>query len=324
MTIRTVIHGIGSYLPDKIVTNQDLTSRVETSDEWIRERTGIEQRHFATEGQKTSDLAIAASTEALERAGIKSQDLDLIIVATTTPDYTLPATAAKVQAQLGSPVIPVFDIQAACSGFIYGLSIADSFIKCGQANKVLVVGAETLSRIIDWEDRSTCVLFGDGAGAVVVGKEKGNGSINDRGIHSTHLHADGNLQDLLYSDGGPSSNQTTGFIRMSGQEVFRHAVKNLSETVDEAIKHNNISVDDIDWMVPHQANKRILDSTLKRLGFSSDKVIVTVNNHANTSAASIPLALAHGVDKGLIKEGHLIVMEAMGAGLTWGSALIRY
>lgn len=323
MTIRSVIRGVGSYLPSNVVSNAELAKKVDTSDEWIQERTGIKQRHIAADGETTSDLAIAAGRQALERASLKSEDVDLFVVATATPDHTFPATAAKVQAALGRPGVPSFDIQAVCSGFVYGLSVVDNFMRCGQAKTALFIGAETFSRILDWEDRATCVLFGDGAGAVAMTAEDGAGTTADRGILSTHLHSDGAQHDLLYVDGGASSTQTTGYVRMEGREVFRHAVVNLAATVREAIEANNLTIDDIDWLVPHQANKRILDSTAKKLRISPDKVIVTVDKHANTSAASIPLALATGVEDGRIQPGQLVLMEAMGGGFTWGSALVR-
>jgi 3-oxoacyl-[acyl-carrier-protein] synthase III len=323
MTIRSVIRGVGSYLPANIVTNDDLAKKVDTTDAWIQERTGIKQRHIAAEGETTSDLAIAAGRQALERAGLKGQDIDLFVVATATPDHTFPATAAKVQAALGRRGVPSFDIQAVCSGFVYGLAIVDNFLRCEQAKSALFIGAETFSRILDWTDRTTCVLFGDGAGAVVLTAEQGEGTTQDRGVLSTHLHSDGAQHDLLYVDGGASSTQTTGYVRMEGREVFRHAVVNLADTVNEALTANGLTIDDVDWLVPHQANKRILDSTARKLRISSDKVIVTVDRHANTSAASIPLALAAGVDDGRIKPGQLVLMEAMGGGFTWGSALVR-
>lgn len=323
MIVRSVIQGVGSYLPANVVTNEELSKTVDTSDEWIQERTGIKQRHIAADGEVTSDLAIAAGRQALERAGIRGEDIDLFVVATATPDHTFPATAAKVQAVLGRRGVPSFDIQAVCSGFVYGLSIVDNFIRCGQAKSALFIGAETFSRILDWEDRGTCVLFGDGAGAVALTAEPGEGTTSDRGILSTHLHSDGAQHDLLYVDGGASSTRTTGYVRMEGKEVFRHAVVNLADTVKEALAANDITIDDVDWLVPHQANKRILDSTAKKLRISSDKVIITVDQHANTSAASIPLALAAGVDDGRIKPGQLVLMEAMGGGFTWGSALVR-
>lgn len=323
MTTRSVIQGVGSYLPAQVVTNDELAQRVDTSDEWIRERTGILRRHIAADGEFTSDLAIAASRRALEHAGMAGTDIDLFVVATATPDNTFPATAAKVQAALGRPGVPSFDIQAVCSGFVYGLSVVDNAIRCGQAKTALFIGAETFSRILDWEDRGTCVLFGDGAGAVVLTAEEGAGTTADRGILSTHLHSDGRQHDLLYVDGGASTTQTTGHLRMEGREVFRHAVVNLADAVRESLEANGISIEDVDWLVPHQANKRILDATAKKLKIPADKVIVTVDDHANTSAASIPLALATGVGDGRIKTGDLVLMEAMGGGFTWGSALVR-
>ncbi len=323
MTVRTVIRGVGSYLPERVVSNAELATRVDTSDEWIVERSGIRQRYVAADGQLTSDLAIAAARKALAAAGIDGQAVDLLVVATATPDQTFPATAAKVQAALCRPGIPSFDVQAVCSGFVYGLAVIDNFIKAGQAKTALLIGAETFSRILDWNDRTTCVLFGDGAGAIVVTAEAGEGTTADRGILSTHLHSDGRQHDMLYVDGGPSSTQTTGHVRMKGKEVFRHAVVNLAEAVREALDANKLTAADLDWLVPHQANKRILDSTAQKLGLDPSKVIVTVDQHANTSAASIPLALDAGVRDGRIKPGQLVLMEAMGGGFTWGSALVR-
>ena len=323
MTLRSVVRGVGAYLPEKIVTNAELAKTVDTTDEWIVERSGIKKRHIAADGQKTSDLAIAAVTKALAHAGMDGKDIDLFVVATATPDQTFPATAARVQAALGRPGVPSFDIQAVCSGFVYALAVADNFIKAGQAKTAVVVGAEIFSRILDWTDRTTCVLFGDGAGAVVFAAEEGKGETSDRGVLSTHLHSDGRHHDMLYVDGGPSTTQTTGHVRMKGKEVFRHAVVNLADAVTEALAANKVSISDIDWLVPHQANKRILDSTAHKLGLDPAKVIVTVDQHANTSAASIPLALAAGVDDGRIKSGDLVILEAMGGGFTWGSALVR-
>ncbi len=324
MIVRSVILGVGAYLPANIVSNAELSKRVDTTDEWITERTGIKQRHIAAEGQFTSHLAIEAGRAAMEMAGIKSSELDLLIVATTTPDNTFPATAAKVQAVIGRPGIPAFDIQAVCSGFVYSLAVADNFIKTGQVKTALVIGAETLSRFLDWTDRSSCVLFGDGAGAVVLQAAEGQGTSADRGVLSTHLHSDGRYADILYADGGVSSTQTTGLLRMKGKEVFRHAVVNLADTAREAVEANGVTFADVDWLVPHQANSRILDSTAEKLGLSADKVIVTVDKHANTSAASIPLALHQGVTDGRIKRGQLLLMETMGGGFTWGSALVRF
>ncbi len=323
MTIRTVIQGVGSYLPEKVLSNAELAQKVDTSDEWIVERTGIHQRHIAADGEKTSDLAIAAVKKALAAAGRDGKDVDLFVLATATPDQTFPASAARVQAAVGRPGAPSFDVHAVCSGFVYGLAVADNFIKAGQAKCAVVVGAEVFSRILDWNDRTTCVLFGDGAGAVVLNAEDGGGTSADRGVLSTHLHSDGRYNAMLFVDGGPSTTQTAGHIRMKGKEVFRHAVVNLTEAVREALVANKVSIDDVDWLVPHQANKRILDSTAQKLGLDPAKVIVTVDRHANTSAASIPLALAAGVEDGRIKRGNLVLMEAMGGGFTWGSALVR-
>jgi 3-oxoacyl-[acyl-carrier-protein] synthase-3 len=329
MIPRSLIIGCGSYLPERVVTNEQLSNIVATSDAWIRERTGIHQRHIAADGEMTSHLAFESAKRALASAGVGAKDLDLIVLATTTPDNTFPATATRVQAMLGISHGAAFDVQAVCSGFIYGLAIADNFIKAGQARHVLVIGAETFSRLLDWQDRTTCVLFGDGAGAVVVradGKTAPGGKANGktRGILSTHIHSDGSLGDLLYVDGGPSSTGTVGHVRMVGREVFRHAVVNLAAVVDEALAANGLKREDIDWLVPHQANKRILDGTARRLGLPESRVVVTVDRHANTSAASIPLALDEAVRDGRIHPGHLILMEAMGGGLTWGASLVRW
>ena len=320
MSLRSQIIGCGSYLPERILTNDELSATLDTSDEWIASRTGIRQRHIAADGEFTSDLALKASSKALESANIDASEVDLIIVATSTPDNTFPATATKVQAKLGIDTGAAFDIQAVCSGFIYGLAVADNFIKSGQARTVLLIGSETFSRILDWQDRSTCVLFGDGAGAVVMrGDEDAQ-----RGVLSTHLHSDGRHGDLLYVDGGPSSTRTVGHLRMSGREVFRHAVVYLSEVVDEALGANNLERSDLDWLVPHQANKRIIDSTGRKLGLSPDRIVTTIDRHANTSAASIPLALDEAVRDGRIQPGHLLLMEALGGGLTWGASLVRW
>ena len=321
---RSVIAGCGAYLPEQVITNAQLAKTVDTTDEWITSRTGIQQRHVAAEGEKTSDLAIEAARSALASADIEAGDLDFIIVATATPDQTFPATATVVQRELGMTSGAAFDLQAVCSGFIYALSVADNFIKAGAGERILVIGAETFSRILDWEDRTTCVLFGDGAGAVVLRAEEGNGDREDRGILSTCLHSDGRNHDALYVDGGPSSTQTTGYLRMNGKEVFRHAVVNLSSVIQEALDGVGLTADDLDWIVPHQANQRILDSTARRLGLPRDKIISTIADHANTSAASVPLALAHAVADGRIKPGHLVLMEAMGGGFTWGSCLARW
>ncbi len=332
MTARTIILGCGSYLPERVVSNAELSTRVDTTDEWIFARTGIRQRHLAADGEMTSDLALKAAERAIEDAGIQAADIDIVIVATTTPDNTFPATATKVQARLGMVNGAAFDIQAVCSGFIYGLAVADSFIRTGQSKTVLLIGAETYSRILDWQDRTTCVLFGDGAGAVVLraGKDDPEANIGEtghnrgQGILSTHLHSDGSTNDLLYVDGGPSSTQTVGHVRMIGREVFRHAVVNLAAIVGEALDANGLAPEDIDWLVPHQANKRILDGTARRLGLPEEKIVITVDRHANTSAASIPLALDEAVHDGRIKRGDLILLEAMGGGLTWGASLVRW
>lgn len=321
---RSIVIGCGSYLPSNIVTNDDISKIVDTTDEWITARTGIKQRHKAADGELTSDLAREASLQALDMAGVAAQDLDLIVLATSTPDQTFPATATVLQDQLGMRSGAAFDVQAVCSGFVFALSVADNFIRAGQAKKVLVVGAETFSRIMDWTDRTTCVLFGDGAGAVVLSAEDGAGDNTDRGILTTHLHSDGQHHDLLYVDGGPSSTQSTGFLRMQGKEVFRHAVKNLADGVTEALEAADLSVEDIDWVVPHQANKRIIDSTVRKLKIPPEKVVLTVALHGNTSAASVPLALDAAVRDGRIKRDDLLLMEAMGGGLTWGSALVRW
>lgn len=320
---RSQIAGCGSYLPERILGNEELAKTVDTSDEWIVSRTGIRQRHIAAPDQKTSDLAIAAAEAALASAGIGTDEVDLIVVATATPDNTFPATAATVQAKLGITRGAAFDIQAVCSGFVYGLAVGDNFIKAGQFKTALVIGAETFSRILDWQDRGTCVLFGDGAGAVVLraSEDVTNGA---RGVLSTHLHTDGRYRDLLFVDGGPSSTQTVGQLRMSGRDVFKHAVGFLSAAVDEALEANGMAPDDIDWLVPHQANKRIMDATLRKLGMPADRMVCTIERHANTSAASIPLALAEASGDGRIQPGQIVLIEGMGGGFTWGSAMIRW
>jgi 3-oxoacyl-[acyl-carrier-protein] synthase-3 len=323
MVIRSQIVGSGSYLPSRIVTNAELERHVDTTDAWIVERSGIRQRHIAAEGETTSDLAYEAAKAALANAGISADELDLIVIGTATPDHTFPATAAKVQARLGMTKGFAFDLQAVCSGFVYALATADNFIKAGQVKTALVIGAETFSRILDWQDRGTCVLFGDGAGAVVLKAGEGQGTSADRGILSSHLHSDGRYYDLLFVDGGPSSTKTTGCVRMKGNEVFRHAVVNMAEVVGEALAANGLTSADIDWVVPHQANIRILEGTAKKLGIPKDRMIMTVDRHANTSAASIPLAFAEAVQNGQIKPGQLVLMEAMGGGFTWGACLVR-
>jgi 3-oxoacyl-[acyl-carrier-protein] synthase-3 len=322
--IRSHIIGCGHYLPRQIVSNDELAKRVDTSDEWITQRTGIKTRHFAAADEKTSDLAYHAAVKALAAAGLDGSGLDAIVVATTTPDNTFPAVATKLQARLGMAHGFALDVQAVCSGFVYALAIADNFIRLGQAKTVLVVGAETFSRLLDWTDRTTCVLFGDGAGAVILQAGTGQGDANDRGILSTHLHADGSHYDKLYVDGGPGSDGKVGHVRMQGQDVFRHAVTRLAEVVDEALAANNLPPSAIDWLVPHQANQRIIDSTAKKLNLPPEKVVLTVAQHANTSAASIPLALSTAVADGRIKPGHLVLLDAMGGGFTWGAALVRW
>ncbi|MFP6770769.1 MAG: beta-ketoacyl-ACP synthase III [Alphaproteobacteria bacterium] len=324
--MKSVFIGCGAYLPQRSLSNAELAKTVDTSDEWIVSRTGISNRHIAAEGELTSDLAYNAAVEALAAAGMAATELDLIVLATATPDETFPATATTVQARLGVAGIPAFDVQAVCSGFIYALAVADNFIKAGQARNVLVIGAETFSRILDWEDRTTCVLFGDGAGAVVLRAEPTNDDAGtaQRGIMSTHLHADGRHHDMLYVDGGPSSTGTAGFLRMRGKEVFRHAVGNLASVVGEALEANDLDADAIDWLVPHQANRRIIDHTVKKLKLPADKVVLTVAQHGNTSAASVPLALNVAVSDGRIKQGDVILMEAMGGGFTWGAVLARW
>lgn len=323
MTIRSILAGCGAYLPDKVLSNAELADLVDTSDAWITERTGIAQRHIAAPGELTSDLATRAAERALAAAGMTASDVDLIVLGTATPDNTFPATAAKVQANLGMTRGIAFDVQAVCSGFIFALATADNFIKAGQARTALVIGAETFSRILDWDDRGTCVLFGDGAGAVVLRAAEGKGDATDQGVLSTHLHSDGRHYNLLHVDGGPSSTQTVGHVRMEGREVFRHAVVNLAEAVQEALAANGLKPSDIDWLVPHQANRRIIEGTARKLGMTLDRVVVTVQDHANTSAASIPLALAAAIEDGRIKPGQLVLLEAMGGGFTWGSALVR-
>ncbi|NQV81913.1 MAG: ketoacyl-ACP synthase III [Alphaproteobacteria bacterium] len=323
--MRSVIHGCGSYLPPRLVTNEELAKTVDTTDEWIQSRTGIRQRHIAADGELASTLALEAAKKALAQAGMSAEtDLDLIVLATTTPDETFPATATTVQAALGMTGGTAFDVQAVCSGFIYALTVADSLLQTGQARTALVIGSEVFSRILDWDDRGTCVLFGDGAGAVVLRAEESKGQISDRGVLATKLHSDGRMHDALYVDGGPGGTGTVGHVRMQGREVFRHAVVNMAQVVEEVIATAGVTLDDIDWLVPHQANKRILDSTAKKLGIDPGKVVVTVDRHANTSAASVPLALDVAVQDGRIKRGDLVLMEAMGGGFTWGACLVRW
>ncbi|MCH4151346.1 MAG: ketoacyl-ACP synthase III [Sphingobium sp.] len=321
MIRRSVLLGTGSALPAKSVSNAELAERVDTSDAWIRERTGIANRYIAGEGETTSTLGTQAARAALEAAGVDAQAVDLIILATATPDQTFPASATKVQAALGINDCVAFDVAAVCSGFLYAVSVADSMIRSGAANTALVIGSETFSRILDWEDRTTCVLFGDGAGAIVLGAEESESG--ERGILATKLHADGRHNQLLYVDGGPSTTGTVGKLRMKGQEVFRHAVTNLASVLREVLDMASMNADRIDWVVPHQANARILDATARKLGLAPEKVIVTVDRHANTSAASVPLALDVAVRDGRIKAGDVVIMEAMGGGFTWGACLLR-
>ncbi|HWA02843.1 MAG TPA: beta-ketoacyl-ACP synthase III [Rhizomicrobium sp.] len=322
--IRSQIIGCGSYLPETILTNAELARRVDTSDEWIRERTGIRERRIAKEGELTSHLAVEASRRALADAAIDAGELDLIVCATTTPDETFPAVATVIQSRLGMARGAAFDVQAVCSGFIYGLAVADNFIRAGQARTVLLVGAETMSRLLDWTDRTTCVLFGDGAGAVVLQAHEGTGTTADRGMLGTVLYSDGRLHDLLYVDGGPSSTRTTGHLRMKGKEVFRHAVTNLAAAIEDTAAKAGVKVSDIDWFVPHQANQRILDGTARKLGVSAERMVSTVAVHGNTSSASVPLAMMTAIEDGRIKRGDLVLLEAMGGGFTWGAALVRW
>jgi 3-oxoacyl-[acyl-carrier-protein] synthase III len=323
MTPRSRIIGCGAYLPERVVTNDELAARLDTSDEWIRQRTGIAERRVAADGELTSDLAVRAAEQALADAGMSGSDLDLIVLATATPDHTFPATAAKVQARLGMQRGAAFDVQAVCAGFIFALATADNALRLGQARTALVIGAETFSRILDWGDRGTCVLFGDGAGAVAL-QAAADAGPKSRGILSTHLHSDGRQYGILYVDGGPSSNGRAGYLRMEGREVFRQAVEHLSEVVDETLAANALCAADIDWLVPHQANSRIIDSVARRLGLPAERIVSTIERHANTSAASIPLALATAVADRRIRPGQLVLMEALGGGLSWGAALIRW
>jgi len=319
MTIRSRIISTGSYLPEKVMSNNDLEKIVETSDEWIFQRSGIKNRHIAADDQSTSDMAVNAARNALDSAGLKPGDIDGIIVATTTPDQTFPSVAVMVQEKLGVPVGIAFDVQAVCTGFVYALSVADNFIKAGQLKRVLVIGAEKMSSILDWTDRTTCVLFGDGAGAVILEAQENS----DAGILSTHLYADGRMKDILYTDGGVSTTKNSGHIVMHGREVFKHAVNLMADAVMKALEENNLEGGAIDWLVPHQANIRIIEATARKLSLPMERVVVTVANHGNTSAASIPLALDHAVRNCQVKEGQLVLFEALGGGLTWGSALAR-
>jgi 3-oxoacyl-[acyl-carrier-protein] synthase-3 len=322
--VRSVVVGSGGYLPEKILTNDDLARMVDTSDEWIRQRTGIRQRHIAAPGELTSDLAVAAATRALADADLRATDIDLIVMATSTPDNTFPAAAVTVQEKLGITRGAAFDVQAVCSGFVYGLATADALLRAGHAETALVVGAETFSRILDWTDRSTCVLFGDGAGAVVLRRRVQSGTVADSGLLTSHLRSDGRYKDKLYVDGGPSSTGTVGHLRMEGREVYKHAVAKIGDVIEDAFAATGITAADIDWFVPHQANVRIIDSTARKFGIADSKVIRTVDRHGNTSAASIPLALAEANADGRIKRGDLLLLEAMGGGFTWGSAILRW
>jgi len=324
--IRSKIISCGKYLPEKSVTNDDLAKIVETSDEWITQRTGIKSRYIANETETTSQMATNAALSALKKVNLTGQDIDVIVLATTSPDRTFPATAVTVQENIGMGDRGfAFDLQAVCSGFVYALSVADNFIKAGQVKRALVIGAEHFTSLLDWEDRTTCVLFGDGAGAVILeADDTGCGSIKDQGVLSTHLHSEGKFSTILRTTGGPSLSKSTGVVEMNGKEVFRHAVKRMSEVVEETLTKNGLQASDVDWLVPHQANKRIIDSTAQKLGMPNERVVLTVGEHGNTSAASIPLALTTAVEDGRIKQGDLLLLEAMGGGLTWGSALVRW
>jgi 3-oxoacyl-[acyl-carrier-protein] synthase III len=323
-SIRSVIRGVGAYLPERILTNDEISQRLDTSDSWIQERTGIKSRHIAAEGEMTSDLGIKAAKSALVRAGIDPVDIDLLICATATPDRTFPSTAVRIQHAIGMTKGAAFDVQAVCSGFVFAMATADNFIRTGQSKRALVVGAETFSRILDWEDRGTCVLFGDGAGAVVLEAQNQQGTNDDRGVLATRLRSDGRFEDLLYVDGGPSSTQTTGYLRMNGREVFRHAIQKISGVIEETLLASGLAAEEIDLFVPHQANARILDGIAKKLGVAPEKVIKTLDRHGNTSAASIPLALNQAFEAHKLSEGDLVLMEAMGGGFTWGAVLARW
>ena len=323
MMRRAVVKGVGHYLPERVVPNAEFEKTLDTSDEWIKTRSGIERRHFAAEGQTTSDLATRAAKAALKMANMDANDIDAIIVATSTADLTFPSAATMVQSAIGNTTGYAFDVQAVCAGFVFALSNANALIMSGQADRVLVIGAETFSRIMDWTDRATCVLFGDGAGALILEAEAGTGQASDRGILSVDLNSDGRYKDLLYVDGGVST-QNSGMLRMQGKELFRHAVEKLAQTADTALEKIDLGADDVDWIVPHQANIRIIQSTAKKLGVEMERVIVTVQDHGNTSAASIPLALSVGVANGQIKQGDLVVTEAIGGGLAWGAVVIRW
>ena len=322
--IRSQVIGCGAYLPERILTNAELAKIVDTSDEWIAARTGIKRRRIAADGESTADLAVKSAERALADANLGASDIDLIVVATTTPDETFPSVATAVQSRIGMTRGAAFDVQAVCSGFIYGLAVADNFIKARQAETILLIGAETMSRLMDWTDRTTCVLFGDGAGAIVLRAGEGRGDASDRGVFNTKLYSDGRLHDLLYVDGGPSTTGTTGHLRMLGKEVFKHAVINIADSIEASVRDSGVAMSDIDWFVPHQANQRILDATARRLKVAPERFISTIEEHGNTSAASVPLALVVAIQDGRIKRGDLVLLEAMGGGLTWGAALLRW
>ncbi len=323
-TTRTVVKGVGHYLPDRVVENSEFEATLDTSAAWIKSRSGIERRHFAAEGQTTSDLAIRAANAALKDAGMTGEQIDAIVLATSTPDQTFPSTATKVQAAISMTQGFAFDVQAVCAGFAFALANANALVLSGQAQRVLVIGAETFSRIMDWTDRSTCVLFGDGAGALVLQAEQGEGTTSDRGILATDLNSDGRYNHLLYVDGGVSSTQTTGVLKMEGPEIFKHAVQKLARTAENALDKGGVTAADVDWVVPHQANLRIIKSTASKMGVSMDRVVVTVQDHGNTSAASIPLAMSVGRERGQIKKDDLLVAEAIGGGLAWGAVVLRW
>jgi 3-oxoacyl-[acyl-carrier-protein] synthase-3 len=322
--IRSIVRGFGAALPKRVVTNQEIEGVVETSDEWIVQRTGIRQRYIAGDDETTASLGEAAARAALDNAGIKAEEIDLIIVATSTPDNTFPATAVNIQNRLGITGGFAFDMQAVCSGFVYAMATADLYIRGGMAKRVLVIGAETFSRILDWKDRTTCVLFGDGAGALVLEAAEGEGTTADRGVLTSQLRSDGSHKDKLYVDGGPSTTGTVGHLRMEGREVFKHAVGMITDVIEATFEATGTTADDLDWLVPHQANKRIIDGSAKKLGIPIEKVVITVDQHGNTSAASIPLALAVAASDGRIKKGDLVMLEAMGGGFTWGAVLLRW
>lgn len=322
--IRSVVLGSGAAKPRTVVTNKDLEKKVDTSDEWIVQRTGIKQRYIAEPDETTADLGEAAAREALSDAGLTVDDIDMIILATSTPNNTFPATAVEIQERLGMSHGAAFDMQAVCSGFVFAVTTADVYIKAGQAKRILVIGAETFSRILDWEDRTTCVLFGDGAGAIVLGAEEGVGMSNDRGILTSHLRSNGSHKEKLYVDGGPSTTQTVGHLRMQGREVFKHAVAMITDVIEDAFAATGLTADDIDWFIPHQANRRIIDASAKKLKISPEKVVMTVEQHGNTSAASIPLAISVAKEDGRLKKGDLVLLEAMGGGFTWGAVLVRW